>query len=282
MRINSLFTFLILFFLSALVAAQDEPATLIEKVEGFSHPESVVWDEANHAMYISNIGEKEKGDGYISKVSQSGEVLDLKWISGLDDPKGLLVLENKLFVTDNTLLVEMSIPEGKVIKRTPISGAEFLNDITADSEGNLYISDTGKSSIYKKALNGVLTEWLHTDKLENPNGLLAVGRDLYVAAWGTGGAGNVLKVNLDNTREIEKVSESPIGNLDGIQRIDRHSFYISDWASGKIFRISKQGKQEEVLTAAKSAGDILYFAPGKQLILPMNHQNEVWWYQLHK
>ncbi len=282
MKLISTFHFLVLLFVSSFVAAQNEPAVLLEKMEGFSHPESVVWDEPNNVFYISNIGEKEKGDGFISKVSPDGEILELKWISGLNDPKGLLVHGDTLFVTDNTLLVEMNIQQGEVIKRTPVVGAEFLNDLTADEQGNIYISDTGKSSVFKRAPNGTLTEWLHTEKLENPNGLLVVGRELYVAAWGKGEGGNVLKVNLENTGEITQVSERPVGNLDGIQRIDADSFYISDWATGKIFRISDSGEMEEILTSAKSAGDILYFAPRKQLILPMNHQNEVWWYQVRE
>lgn len=37
---------------------------------------------------------------------------------------------------------------------------------------------------------------------------------------------------------------------------------------------------KEVLTLEKSSGDTLYDAAKNQLVLPMNHQNSVWWYQL--
>ena len=42
----------------------------------------------------------------------------------------------------------------------------------------------------------------------------------------------------------------------------------------------KDGEIVEVLTSEKSAGDIFFDVEKDQLVLPMNHQNAVWWYQL--
>jgi hypothetical protein len=83
-----------------------------------------------------------------------------------------------------------------------------------------------------------------------------------------------------DTREIEKVSKEGIGNLDGVQPVGDDAFYISDWATGTIYLIKKDGELKEVLTSEKSSGDILFDAEKNQLVLPMNFQNSVWWYQL--
>lgn len=190
----------------------------------------------------------------------------------------MLLYKENLFVTDNTDLVIMDPATGKITKRIPAENASFLNDITVDGNGILYISDSGKSSIYKREVSGEISEWMNTGELEFPNGLLAVGEELYIAAWGGESGGNILKVNFE-TKEIEKVSEKGIGNLDGIQQFG-NSFYISDWASGKIHKIDKNGNIEEVMTSARSVGDILFLKKQNQLVLPMNLQNEVWWYQL--
>lgn len=262
------------------VFAQDITSTLLEKVEGFSHPESVVYDDEREVVYVSNIGEEQAGDGFISRVSRDGEVLDMRWITGLDDPKGLQIKEDKLYVTDNTRLVELDIKEGKISRTLSIEGSKYLNDIAIDAEGSLYISDSGKSGIYKMSPSGEITEWLQTEELEYPNGLLVVDDAIYVAAWGQDGGGNVLKVDLTD-KDIEKVSSRGIGNLDGIQKLEKEqAFYISDWATGKVYKVTSGGKIEEILTSEKSAGDILYLEEQKKLALPMNLQNEVWWYQL--
>lgn len=279
MRNLLLFTILIS---GTFAFAQEKGTELIKKTEGFSHPESVVFDEDREFVYISNIGEKEPGDGFISKANIDGDVLDLNWITDLNDPKGLLIQDHLLYVSDNTDLVIMDIESGNITSRIEVEGAKFLNDITADEEGNIYISDTGNSSIYiLKQGSDEVTQWLSTEELEFPNGLLVVDDYIYVAAWGSEDGGNLLKVDLD-TKEITRISEKPIGNLDGIQLNDNNNFYISDWATGDVYEIDRKGKSNKILTSETSAGDILFHSDSGKMVLPMNRQNSVWWYQVNE
>lgn len=263
------------------VFSQQKAAELIKKTDGFSHPESVVYDEDRELVYISNIGEKNPGDGFISKTNLDGDVLELNWITGLNDPKGLQIQDDLLYVSDNTDLVIMDIETGSISRRIEVEGSEFLNDITVDEEGNIYISDSGNSSIYilKKDADNV-TQWLSTEKLEFPNGLLVVDDYIYVAAWGKEDGGNLLKVALDS-KEVTKISDKPIGNLDGIQLNKNNNFYISDWANGEVHEIDTKGKIHKILTSEKSSGDILFHADSGKIVLPMNRQNSVWWYQIN-
>ena len=273
-------TFLLLLFTYPGEAQNPVSAELIKKVEGFSHPESVVQDKTNGVLYISNIGKKEPGDGFISKVTKDGEIIELQWITGLNDPKGLLVKNGTLYVTDVTELVEMDIQTGKITDRIGVKEAVSLNDLTIDEQGTLYISDSGASGIYKMDPSGKISQWLKSEDLEYSNGLLSVDDNIYVAAWGRDNPGNLLKVNREN-KEIERISSEGIGNLDGIQQTGNGDFYISDWATGTIYRIDEQGDQSEILTSEKSAGDILLLEQENLLILPMNLQNAVWWYELN-
>lgn len=250
------------------------------KIDGFSHPESVVYDKQNGVMYVSNMADRETGDGFISKLSKEGELMEAKWVTGLDDPKGLLVEGEKLYVTDNKFLVEMDIKSGKVINRIKVPAAVSLNDITIDESGTLYISDMAKSSIYTYDASGNVKEWLNDADLSNPNGLLSDGNKILVAAWGNDKEpGHLLQVNKNN-KQIRKITSKGIGNLDGLQKINDNNFYVSDWSTGKIYRISLDGKQQEVLTSEKSSGDILFLKDKNTLILPMNRQNQVWIHQL--
>ncbi|GHA31209.1 ATP-binding protein [Salinimicrobium marinum] len=279
--------FTIVIFTGA-IAQNEEP---LLKVEGFSHPESVVFDEQNNVLYVSNMADDKDGDGFISKITPEGEILDLKWITGLNDPKGLLVHEDKLYVTDVTELVEMDLQKGEINRKIPVDGAMSLNDITVDAGGSIFFSDLEQSSIYfipgEMAANsmrvdtpkGEIAEFLKSSKLNSPNGLLAHKDDLYAASWGENQDGNLLKIDMD-TKEIFMVTEEGIGNLDGIQPSGKDFFYVSDWATGKIYSIDPNGNKTLVLTAEKSSGDILFLKEKNQLILPMNFQNSVWWYQL--
>ncbi|WP_424493581.1 hypothetical protein [Salinimicrobium sp. GXAS 041] len=271
------------------VSQNSEP---FHKAKGFSHPESVILDSANNVLYVSNMADKEAGDGFISKVDPSGEIIEARWITGLNDPKGLLLDGDKLYVTDNKELVEMSLNDAKVTRKIQVKDAVSLNDITQDDEGNIFISDMGQNSIYimpgEMANNsmiadyveeGEVTEFFKSDKLNTPNGVLAVGDQLYVGSWGKNQDGNFLRLDTE-TQEIKKVTEKGIGNLDGIQKASKDSFYVSDWATGTIYSIDKDGNTEAVVTAEKSAGDILFHEEENVLILPMNFQNEVWWYRV--
>ena len=250
-----------------------------EKVGGFSHPESVVYDDARHVLYVSNIGEEKEGDGFISKVSVEGKILELKWITGLQDPKGLLVHGDKLFVTDKTEFVEIDIQKGKILQQPQIDGAQSLNDITKDEAGNIYFSDLSGNSIFKRNTSGEISPWMHDEDLQRPNGLLVVGDAMFVSAWGKNSPGNFIKIDMDN-KSIEVITNKGIGNLDGLQKKDDQSFYVSDWAGGKVYNISENGDSKVVISAEKSVGDILFFEKNNQLIVPMNIQNEVWIYNL--
>src|SRR3546814_9666938 len=71
-----------------------------------SHPESVTYD--GKFYYISNIGTEpnptvEDGDGFISKVSDEGLIIDRLYLprrGKLNAPKGMCVIGKILFVTD--------------------------------------------------------------------------------------------------------------------------------------------------------------------------------------
>ncbi len=272
------------------VYAQSTSATLVKKVEGFSHPESVVFNDEKNEYYVSNMADQEDGDGFISRVSAEGEIVELKWIDGLKDPKGLLIIDDKVYVTNNTELIEISINDSEITRRMEVEGAKSLNDITVDAVGNIFISDSGKSAIYlmpgdnpnmmiPEDKKGEIIEYLNTTRLEYVNGLYAQEDYLYVSAWGENQDGNFMRVDMD-TRKIEKISKEGIGNLDGVQPVGDDAFYISDWATGKIYLVKKDGEMKEVLASEKSSGDILFDAEKNQLVLPMNFQNSVWWYQL--
>lgn len=262
---------------------------LIHEINGLTHCESAIYDEKRNVIYTSLIGDRKPGDGSIAKISLDGKVIDTTFIKGLNDPKGIAITSDKLYVSDVTELVEADLETGEVINKYTTEGTAFLNDVNVASDGTVYVSDTRTSSIFMLKPDGTFSEWLQSEDLEHPNGLLQVGNDMYVAAWGNmvgpegkqKQSGHFLKVNMA-TKEIMKVSKDTVGNLDGIQVYDKNHLLISAWRTGKIFKISTQGALEEILTVGQSVGDILYIPEKKLLALPMNIQSQLLIYEFQE
>ena len=269
---------LIFSFISCGILAQDK-ASLLFKSDEFSHPESAVIDEEGEFIYVSNIGEKEPGDGFISKLNRKGEILNLRWIEGLEDPKGLWFHNDKLYVSDNTRLVEMDTEKAEITRKIEVANSGMLNDIVGNDNGNLYISDTRANVIFQlKDGAEEVTELLRDDKLDSPNGLWLKDDLILIASWGKDKQGKLLQVDSDGN--ISRYSQNNLGNLDGIQEMEDGSYLISAWDSGNIYKVGANGEDELILTSDRSAGDILFLQKEKILILPMNLQNSLWWYQL--
>lgn len=271
--------FLIFLFFGIIAQAQEQNVPEI-KLTGFSHPESIIYDEATEYFYVSNMAEKTEGDGYISRISRKWKEQDHTWVTGLNDPKGMVIKDDKLYVTDVTHLVEIDKNSGEILQKIAVEGAKSLNDPAIDENGNIYFSDLAASSIYKMNEAGEVKQWLSTPDLERPNGLFITPRHILVSAWGEDQNGNFLQVDR-KTKEISKISNEGIGNLDGVQPKGDGSYYISDWNSGKIYTIDMTGNLSEEFTSAKSSGDILFLRDENKLYLPMNHQNEIWIYDMN-
>ena len=258
---------------------QTPKATFITETLELTHCESAVYDVNNNLIYASLIGNREPGDGSIATIDIDGNLINSKFISGLNDPKGIAITNDRLYVSDNTELVEAELTTGKVIKRHTTEGIQFLNDVVIGNNGDVFASDTRTSEIYRLDVNGNFSLWLSDAALDNPNGLLIKGNTMYVASWGEKPeGGRVSKIDME-TKKIDSIS-SIIGNLDGIRPYDDEHMIISDWQSGNIHLINDKGETEKILTVGQSVGDIAYIKEKKLLLLPMNKQSRLLFYKL--
>lgn len=273
-----------IFSISGTCQEKNSAPKLIAEVEGLAHCESVAYDAQRDLFYVSVMADKTEGDGKIATVSPHGSIKDANFITGLNNPKGIAIKGDKLYVSDEVVLVEIDLDKAEIINKFRGYGAKSLNDVTIDGQGNVYVSDMGNSSIYRLDKEGNFKEWFKSSHLQTPNGLLAVGDDLYVAGWASDAIkdsdtpmGGFMKMSTSEQEVINITSE--LGNLDGIQKFDGNSFLVSAWNSGDIFKITKSGEVEKIMKAEKSVGDILYLPSKKLLALPMNFQNKLLIYE---
>lgn len=258
----------LLIFLAIFVSAHLKAHDSLNVILGFVNPESVAQD-AKGNIYVSEIGEFNKdGDGKITRISIEGKLST--FASGMDDPKGITFLGNYLYVTDKNRVIKID-PDGKwtvfgstmAFPQTPI----FLNDITSDASGNLYVSDSGNlksgGAIYKisrdKKISLVVNE--NAPEILAPNGILVIKDNLYEIDFSSG---ILYKINL-NDKSITKVAEG-FGGGDGLIQ-SGNNFFISDWKNGKIFKV--QGNKVTVFKEGFSAAaDIALSSDKKSIITP--------------
>ncbi len=245
---------------------------------GFSHPESVDLDIAHQVFYVTNIGGApldKDGNGFISKVSRDGKLIALKWIEGLNAPKGIVMQGFKMWVTDIDKLVEIDTRSGKIVNSYAAEGAVFLNDPAVDIEGNVYVTDIAKAKIWQLK-DGKMSIWFDND-LTHVNGLRVIhGGKLLVAGWGRGmhddgstdSAGNLFTVDL-KTKELKNLGDGrPVGNLDGLERGTHGSFLVTDFVAGGLIRIQRDGKFQHLLDLKPGSADLDVIDKGKTAVVP--------------
>jgi hypothetical protein len=96
-------------------------------------PESVLPDTKNAVLYISLINGAPwdaDGKGGVGKLSMDGKSYDSTWITGLNAPKGMGQVGNRLYIADISDVVVIDIPTGKIEKKIKLDSAQGLNDIT--------------------------------------------------------------------------------------------------------------------------------------------------------
>jgi len=141
-------------------------------------PESVLADPANNILYVSLIDGapwEADGKGGVGKLSTDGKTYNGTWITGLNAPKGLGKYGNRLYVADISNVVVIDIAKGIIEKKIAVPGAEGLNDITVDSKGIVYVSDSRKGNIHRIEHD---IPALYLDNKTGVNGLKAIGTDL--------------------------------------------------------------------------------------------------------
>jgi hypothetical protein len=239
--------------------------------------ESVIYDESNDVLYVSNINgapDGKDGNGFISKISLDGTLVIQKWIEGMDAPKGMGLYGGKLYVSDIDRLHEIDIATGKIAMTYPVEGASFLNDITVDAKGNVYISDMDTHEILLFA-NGKVSKWLTGQTA--PNGLLAEENTLWMALW------NDKTLNqIDIATQVVTLKSDSIENPDGIEAVGDGGYLVSSW-NGMVTYVSAEGKNTVLLDTradSVSAADIEYIASKNLLLVPTFFKNTVRAYTL--
>lgn len=256
---------------------------------GFATPESVLHDPEADVYLVSNIngGPLEQDDnGFISRLSPDGELLELRWIDGASDdvtlnaPKGMTVQGSLLYVADIDCIRMFDRATGAPAGEACPSTASFLNDVAAAPDGgSVFFTDsgldaafasTGTDAVYRLADDGRITVLLREEGLGAPNGVAVGSRGIFVVTFMSG---EVFRLDAEGNRtDVMPASERQI---DGIEMMDDGGFLMSSWGDQAVYRVGGDGSVSQVLSDVDAPADIGYDRERNRVLVPLFNANEV-------
>jgi len=261
---------------------------VVEKV-GFQTPESVEYNSQNDVYLVANIHgspfEKDN-NGFISKLSPEGKVLDLKWIAGgkngvtLNAPKGMVADGNTLYVADIDTIRTFDLTTGKSIANYPIAGSSFLNGVTPSSQGGVWVTDTGVApgfkpagtdAIYHLSPKGEITTLTKGQDLGRPNGILEKDGQLIMV---TIASGQVHRFDLKG--KLLSSKKLPYNKLDGLVMDSNGDVIFSSWTAKAIKKDLKNNEPETLFEGLTSPADLGVDTKRNRILIPSFMENKVW------
>lgn len=279
-------------FLAATTAVGGDKKPTPPILKGLKNPESVVIG-GDGRMYITEIGEFGKdGDGQVTVVGKDGK--PAPFATGLDDPKGIVAYQNILYVADNKKVLRIDnkgkvtvIADEKAFPTPPL----FLNDITVDENGTIYVSDSGDlkgngGAVYRLNIGGggfpfpkfkdkqpepakakvtLVTDGKKNPAIKAPNGLVMDGKSFLLVLDIV--SGELLRIKLGDGSST-KIAEGFQGG-DGLAWDMHGRLFITSWAQGKVWGIPRPGQAPILIGEGfASAADLCLDPTGKFLLIP--------------
>ncbi|MCS6982159.1 MAG: hypothetical protein N2110_02360 [Flavobacteriales bacterium] len=259
----------LLFFLycGGIPVAFSQRCSVIAEIPGFRHPESVAFDGRH--FFVSNVGStlaplEKDGDGYISRLTRTGALQDSSYFPSvrLHAPKGMVVLNELLYVADVGRIVVLDIRSRRLVREKDLSAyCSFVNDLAARDEERLFFTCSDKNTVmqWDIAADSVIT--LNPDPIPGANGLSwdFLNGDLYVAGMGASGKpGFFYKLDVKG-RNLQNIS-SLEGFWDGLHLV-RGQLLGTDWKTGRLYSVNLKTGLETILDCGKvfsGPADFLY------------------------
>lgn len=214
-------------------------------VTGFAGPEAVRYDPAGDVYFVSNFnsdGGERDGNGFISRVSSDGVMETIQFAVGtstnpLHAPRGMFIHQDTLWAADVDGVHGFDRASGAHLAFVDFTAFEpgFLNDIAAGADGTIYVTDTGRSRVYR-VTGGEATIAIEDTLLGQPNGITwdEGGARFLIAPWG---GRQQLRAWNPETNEVTRIAQSSGAFFDGIE-----------FVSGRVLVASQADSSLHVVT----------------------------------
>ncbi len=227
--------------------------------EGFKVPESVRYDAALDAYFVSNIDgipSNKDNNGYIARLDAANPATATVVAQGgqngvtLHAPKGMAIAGDTLWVADIDALRGFDKNTGAVLATIDLAslGATFLNDVAIAPDGTIYVTDTGiafsatgemshpgKDRIYA-IKGGTPSVAIESDSLlTRPNGIAWDGASNRFVLAGFGGPD--ISAWIPGEQTVTRLATGP-GGYDGLEALPDGRLLVTSWADSALHVVS--------------------------------------------
>ena len=259
---------------TAAPAAAD--TTVPPSTEGLKVPESVRYDAALDAYFVSNIDgipNQKDNNGFIVRLDAGNPATPTDVVRGgvkgvtLNAPKGMAIAGDTLWVADIDVVRAFDKNTGAVLATIDLStmGATFLNDVAIAADGTLYVTDTGirfsekgelshpgKDRIFAIA-GGKARVAIESDSLlTRPNGIAWDGANARFILAGFGGPDVTAWKPGETT--VTKLASGP-GSYDGLEVLGDGRILVTSWADSSLSLVAN-GAVSKVKGGLEAPADI--------------------------
>lgn len=254
---------------------------------GFSAPECVVVTPKE--VLVSNmVGSKETfwaddGVGNITLLDSRGKPTNRPFLesregAAVHSPKGMAVLDDHLYFTDNTRLMRCRLddPYGSLEQVYPGNGTKF-NDLASDGS-QIWVTDTARSRITR--YNPNTGESFVVPSPRGVNGVTCWQGRVFAVSWTEHEVYELDPIGTDPPQPFALAGH--FKNLDGIEALDDGSFIVSDLTGGRVALISCDRRSVKTLVQLDSPADIGLDRERGLLYIPQLRSDKVSIYQLRK
>lgn len=263
------YTFVFITVLTGFININAQPVKLWETGTVYKAPESVAYDNARGFLYVSNYTKAVKagdvyGNCFISKVNLNGEFIDAEWIGNLTTPTGICIFKDMLYIVERFGVVKYDLKADKVADKFYIPQDGFLNDITVAPDTSIFVSVSDKDIIYK-IKNRKVEEWLNSEKISKPNGILYDNGKIIVGV----NADSKLKAVSISDKKVTDIAQLSAGIIDGIKKCGE-GWLVSHF-EGNLYLIEPSGQIKELLNTRnekKYIADFEYIRDKGLIVIP--------------
>ncbi len=252
-------------------------------VTNLQTPYSFVGSASGNEYFISSVnGEPDTADnnGFITKLDGRGTLLDLKFIQGGKDgvtlhaPKGMALVDETLYVADLDTLRAFDARNGKPVASIQVTDATakaHLTDVAYDGGGLLYCSDQHANRIYRVELASQEVTLLVADPaLAGPAGLAVHPKSgqLIAVSWNKGKIFTISPNGTVSELFSNGFFSSRFSNLRGVDFDRWGNMYVSDFTTGKVWRMTWDKRFQVIAEYLPSPGDLSIDRTNNLILVP--------------
>jgi sugar lactone lactonase YvrE len=253
----------------------------------FRAPESAAFDPRTNRYFISDYG-----DGNIIQIDSAGQKTYFK--KGLSKLLGMVIQGNILFVAQNPKTIRgFDITDGSPTLEVEIKEALFLNDITSDGSGSLYVTDSRGNAVYTVNIASQTYSLFVRTKSTDPNGIVYDKLNNRLLVCYTREKSPIDEIRLKDST-MSTVVETGFDNLDGLTLDELGNCYVSSWGPGSfaagfktvgtIYKYDNLFTEEPTIVSTGYLGpaDIYFNVWKNELVIPLMLENRVSFLPLKK